>query len=422
MITVTYKKMIKIRKILTLVLSAICTTALATSPYDLQKPFGFCTVSSRNSSDSTYNITGGGCYKYPIKGVKKDRVITLTATGKDMKQEITKAVKDYDVIVFDGQKGDFIVSSIISFKELKNKTLLGINHAKLCTTWFATQEIIKALNDAGVPQMSSSKNTGGTLSNGHKVSEEAEFNTRQIIINMTGDEKEAYRNSGVFFFKDCENLIIRNLTFQGPGSIDVGGSDLVSLYGSKHCWIDHCDFMDGMDGNFDITRLSDFITVSWCTFSYNERSYMHQNTNLVGANDNEQTGYLNITYAFNEWGKDCKARMPMARVGKIHMLNNYYNCAGNATNCINPRRNSEFLIEGNYFEKKVYRYYGQKDAVAVRWGKDNFVSERHGQDAPQSFGETVTVPYKYKVVKSSVIPAEVGNNAGATLFTNASKK
>ena len=184
MITVTYKKMIKIRKILTLVLSAICTTALATSPYDLQKPFGFCTVSSRNSSDSTYNITGGGCYKYPIKGVKKDRVITLTATGKDMKQEITKAVKDYDVIVFDGQKGDFIVSSIISFKELKNKTLLGINHAKLCTTWFATQEIIKALNDAGVPQMSSSKNTGGTLSNGHKVSEEAEFNTRQIIINM----------------------------------------------------------------------------------------------------------------------------------------------------------------------------------------------------------------------------------------------
>ncbi|MBO6099658.1 MAG: hypothetical protein J6P01_05930, partial [Prevotella sp.] len=343
--------MIKIRKILTLVLSAICTTALAISPYDLQKPFGFCTVSSRTSSDSTYNITGGGCYKYPIKGVKKDRVITLTATGKDMKQEITKAVKDYDVIVFDGQKGDFIVSSIISFKELKNKTLLGINHAKLCTTWFATQEIIKALNDAGVPQMSSSKNTGGTLSNGHKVSEEAEFNTRQIIINMTGDEKEAYRNSGVFFFKDCENLIIRNLTFQGPGSIDVGGSDLVSLYGSKHCWIDHCDFMDGMDGNFDITRLSDFITVSWCTFSYNERSYMHQNTNLVGANDNEQTGYLNITYAFNEWGKGCKARMPMARVGKIHMLNNYYNCAGNATNCINPRRNSEFLIEGNYFEK-----------------------------------------------------------------------
>jgi hypothetical protein len=58
----------------------------------------------------------------------------------------------------------------------------------------------------------------------------------------------------------------------------------------------------------------------------------------------------------------------------------------------------------------------------VTWGKDNYVSERHGQNAPESFGETVTVPYRYKVVKSSVIPAEVGNNAGATLFTNASKK
>ena len=407
----------KPRKILMPVLLAICTTALAISPYDLQKPFGFCTVSSRTNSSSTYSVTGGGCYKYPIKGVKKDRVITLTATGKDMKKEITEAVKGYDVIVFDGSKGDFIVSTIISVKELKNKTLLGINNAKLRTTWYATQEIIDALNNAGVPQMSSSKNTGGTLSNGNKVSEEAEFNTRQIIINMTGDEKETFRNSGIFFFKDCENLIIRNITFQGPGSIDVGGSDLVSLYGSTHCWIDHCAFMDGMDGNFDITRLSDFNTVSWCTFSYTEHSYMHQNTNLVGANDNEQTGYLNITYAFNEWGTGCKARMPMARVGKIHMLNNYYNCAGNATSCINPRKNSEFLIEGNYFEKKVYRYYGQKDAVAVTWGKDNHVSERHGQDAPKSFGENVTVPYKYKVVKSSVIPTEVGNNAGATLFT-----
>ena len=398
----------------------LSVSAMAQSTYDLQKPFGFCTVSSRTDKTSTYSITGGGCYTYPVTGVSSSKVITLTSSGQDMKSAIKNAIDNYSVIIFDGSNGDFKVSSNIGFSNTKNKTLIGINNAKLVTTWYATAEIIKALNDAGVPEMSTSGG-GGTLPNGQYVAEEAEYYTRKIIIEKTGDNSEKYRSSGVFSFNGCQNIIIRNITFQGPGSIDVGGSDLISFSGgTKNCWVDHCDFMDGMDGNFDITRLSDFITVSWCTFSYNERSYMHQNTNLVGANDNEQTGYLNITYAFNEWGKGCKARMPMARVGKIHMLNNYYNCAGNATNCINPRRNSEFLIEGNYFEKKVYRYYGQKDAVAVTWGKDNFVSESHGQDAPQSFGETVTVPYKYKVIKSSVIPTEVGNNAGATLFGDSS--
>ena len=85
----------------------------------------------------------------------------------------------------------------------------------------------------------------------------------------------------------------------------------MSFRGTKNCWVDHCEFVDGMDGNFDITQKSDFNTVSWCTFSYSARSYMHQNTNLVGGSDSEATGYLNTTFAFNHWGDGCLARMPM---------------------------------------------------------------------------------------------------------------
>ena len=174
--------------------------------------------------------------------------------------------------------------------------------------------------------MSTSSGTGGILSNGHRVGEEAEYQTRQIIINMTNDAEEKYRSAGVLTLFRCQNIIIRNLKFVGPGSIDVGGSDLLSCRASKNCWIDHCDFTDGMDGNFDITQSSDFNTVSWCTFSYTERSYMHQNTNLIGYSDREPTGFLNTTFAFNWWGPGCVQRMPMVRVGKIHMLNNYFSC------------------------------------------------------------------------------------------------
>ncbi len=397
---------------LSLLLLSLTVTA-QTSVYDLQKPFGFCTQSSR-TSDTPYDITGGGCYEYPAENVSSDDVITLTSNGDDMRGEIDKAIRNYSVIILDGSKGEFCVSSTISLTGISGKTLIGINNAWLRTTWYATQDIIDALNAAGVPNMSTSSGTGGTLSNGTQVSEKAEFNTRQIIINMTGDEKETYRKSGIFYFKNCQNLIIRNLKFSGPGSIDVGGDDLVSFYGTKNCWVDHCDFEDGMDGNFDITQKSDFNTVSWCTFSYTDHSYMHQNTNLIGSSDSEATGYLNTTFAFNHWGENCQARMPMARVGKIHMLNNYFTSAG-CSNSINPRKNSEFLVEGNYFEMGVKKCYSESGATAVTWADNNYITEK-SVSKPSSKGATVTVPYAYEVADAQVVPAETLAHAGATLY------
>ena len=384
-------------------------TALATD-YDLNKPFGFCTRSSRIDATSTYNVTGGGCYTYPVPEGTAG-VVVLTSNGQDMKNTIQNAINgSNEVIILDGSAGDFIVSSNIAVTA-SNKTLLGINNARLCTKWHVTDDLKKALDAAGVPYMSTSGG-GGTLPNGKRIREEAEYNTRRIIIEMTGDKKESYKNSGILSLHGCQNIIIRNITFVGPGSIDVGGSDLISATGAKNCWIDHCAFMDGMDGNFDITQMSDFITISWCTFSYTDRSYMHQNTNLIGSNDREATGYLNTTFAFCWWGKGCKQRMPMARVGKIHMLNNYFSST-TASNCINPRTNSEALIEGNYFEKGVRHYYSQNDAQAVTWKADNYIAE--SKSLPSSVGSTVTVPYDYSVAPYKDVPTIVKTYAGATL-------
>ena len=327
-----------------------------------------------------------------------------------MKGTIQNTIKQNDVIIFDGSDGDFLVSSNVGVTA-SNKTLIGINNARICTKWYVTDEIKAALTAANVSSMSTSSG-GGKLTNGQNVSEEAEFNTRQIIIDLTGDNSESYRNSGCLTLSGCKNIIIRNITLVGPGSIDVGGNDLISFTGAKNCWVDHCAFEDGMDGNFDITQKADFNTVSWCTFSYSSRSYMHQNSNLIGSSDSEATGYLNTTFAFNWWGTGCKQRMPMARVGKIHMLNNYFSST-TASNCINPRKNSEFLIEGNYFEKGVKNYYSQSSATAVTWRSDNYIAA--SSKLPSSIGSTVTVPYDYSVAPYSDVPTAVKEYAGATL-------
>lgn len=389
--------------------TGIAAVAAGPSSYDTTKPFGYCTRSSRTNNTATYNVTGGGAWAGDA--IHADGSITLTADGTvDMGPAIMKALETHSIVVLDGAKGDFVIGELMRIEDLTNKTIIGINGAKLCTKWYVTPELTDTLNRAGVPQMSTNGRTGGRLSNGKYVSEQAEYNTRQIIINMTGDEKETYRESGIMSLKGCENFIIRNIFFQGPGSIDVGGSDLLSIVGgSRHVWVDHCDFRDGMDGNFDITQSSDFITVSWCTFAYTERAYMHQNTNLVGYSDKEPKGFLNVTYAYNHWGKGCHARMPMARAGRIHMLCNYYDCFGNPSACINPRMNSEVLIEGNYFAEGIKHFFSTKDAEAWTWTDTN-----HAPSTPKSKGK-VAVPYQYNAIPTDNVPTEVKAYAGATL-------
>ena len=397
--------------LLTLLTATLSMTAMA-NDYDLNEPFGFCTRSSRTDASSTFDITGGGCYTYPVPDGFSGKVITLKSNGQDMQATIQNAIKQNDVIILDGADGDFIVSSSVGISA-SNKTIIGINNARICTKWYMTEDISKALDEAGVRTMSSSSGTGGTLDNGQQVSEEREYNTRKIIMELTGDNSESYRKSGVFALSGS-NIIIRNLSLVGPGSVDVSGYDLVSATGAKHCWVDHCEFLDGMDGNFDITNKADFITVSWCIFRYTDRSYMHQYTNLIGSSDSEATGYLNTTFAFCWWGANCNQRMPMARVGKIHLLNNYYSST-TANNGINPRVNSEFLIEGNYFATGVKKFYTNNNATAVTWADNNIIKEEASVTKPESFGTTVSVPYTYDVATTDDVPATVQLNAGPTL-------
>lgn len=408
------------------ILSISLSVSAETSQYDIQTPFGFATCNSRtDASPSVSNLTGGGACTYAealaLKEAGTKKVSLLTSTGNNMTSDISTAISNNDIIIFDGSQGDFIFNNYIEIKSKSNKTLLGINNARLCTKWHATAEDIAALNAAGVQGMSTSSGTGGTLSNGSNVSEQAEFNTRQIMIDRYNDKSEWWRKSGIFYISGCKNLIIRNITFCGPGAMDLGGADLVSITNStNHVWVDHCDFLDGQDGNMDITQQSDFVTVSWSTFSYTERSYMHQNTNLCGSSDSNTAddSKLNITWAYNMWGKGCQARMPMARFGRFHMLSNYFNCADNGSPCINPRKNSEFLIEGNNFDAGVKMVYSASDATKVIWRSNNYVgyasaSSQYSSVKDDNTAASTLIPYSYSTsLPANQVPTEVGKHAG----------
>lgn len=392
----------------------VCMPLFGQSVHDRNEPFGMAVRTSLDSGTEEFRVTGGGAKDYPVTGVDASKVKILKSTGKDMYNEIRSALIGYGVIVFDGSAGDFILSKAVPMSSLSNKTLLGINGARLCTEWYITDEVKQRLDEVGVLSMSGSAGTGGYLSNGVYVSEKQELYTRQTLIDMFGNED--YRKAGVFQMSKCSNIIVRNLKFVGPGSVDVGGTDLLQMTGSKNIWVDHCDFTDGIDGNFDITLQSDFVTVSWCTFSYTERSYSHSYSNLVcSAEDSPaDAGLLNITFACNVWGEGCLARMPMVRYGTLHIVNNYYNCPGNSSPCINARNKSTMLIENNYFANNVRRCFSESNATAYE-SRGNITINPYSQYVLSTKG-SVSIPYQYTPFAASDVPEEVSTYAGATLF------
>ena len=244
--------------------------------------------------------------------------LTIVSNGSDMSDSLLAAVRAHDTVVLDGSAGAFVLGHTVVLRHLQHKTLIGTHDACLCTRFRLTPAIRAMLDSAEVMSLSTA-GEGGVLSNGQKVREQREWLTRQLFIDRFNDPEESFRASGCLQLSHCRDITVRGLHLQGPGAVDVSGNDLLGMDHSVYITVDSWIFMDGMDGNLDITSQSDSITVSRCYFGYSLCSYDHMNSNLVGAADRvvADRGKLHVTYAYCTWGEGCRQRMPMVRFGTI---------------------------------------------------------------------------------------------------------
>jgi pectate lyase len=165
--------------------------------------------------------------------------------------------------------------------------------------------------------------------------------------------------SGILTLKNSSNVLIKNITFEGPGAYDVDGNDNMTIDNCTNVWVDHCTFQDALDGNLDIKNGSDLITISWTKFEYLKApipggsggSNDHRFSNLFGSSDSDtqDSGKLRITMQYCWWGNGVRERMPRVRYGKVHLLNNYFNSSV-SNYCIYAGYQADLLIESNYFE------------------------------------------------------------------------
>ncbi|KAB1211653.1 Pectate lyase [Morella rubra] len=95
--------------------------------------------------------------------------------------------------------------------------------------------------------------------------------------------------------------------------------DGISVFGSSNLWFDHLSMSNCKDGLIDAIQGSTAITISNCHFT------RHNDVMLFGASDAYAgDSIMQVTVAFNHFGRGLVQRMPRCRWGFFHVVNNDY--------------------------------------------------------------------------------------------------
>ncbi|XP_073066690.1 probable pectate lyase 12 [Primulina eburnea] len=147
----------------------------------------------------------------------------------------------------------------------------------------------------------------------------------------------------------------------------MSDGDGISIFGSRDIWIDHCSLSNCKDGLIDAIMGSTSITISNSIFSH------HNKVMLLGHNDNylPDSG-MQVTIAFNHFGKKLIQRMPRCRRGYIHVVNNdftrweMYAIGGSASPTINSQGN-RYIASFDNDAKEVTKRLDTSDGEWMNW-------------------------------------------------------
>ncbi|KAJ9553692.1 hypothetical protein OSB04_017737 [Centaurea solstitialis] len=211
------------------------------------------------------------------------------------------------------------------------------------------------------------------LKNQLVVSSSKTIDGRGAIVHVTG--------KGCFVIENVGNIIIHGLYIHdcepsGNAKIRVSPTDVVgrgksdgdglTIKGVRNVWIDHCSFARCTDGLVDVTHGSTAVTITNCYFTD------HDKVMLLGHSDDflADAG-MQVTVAFNHFGKGLVERMPRCRHGFFHVVNNDYTewqlyaIGGSAAPTISSQGN-RFIANPNS-HKEVTKRMEAKDDEWKRW-------------------------------------------------------
>jgi uncharacterized protein YjdB len=235
------------------------------------------------------------------------------------------------------------------------------------------------------------------------------------------------------------NIIIRNVEFwDAHGSTEndttydtesKASADQLNIQrDATGIWIDHCKFSDGTcndmtrnlnhDGALDIAAGTN-ITVSYCEFTN------HDKVTLIGSSDSAtDVSQRTVTFHHNYYHATTQ-RMPRARGTQTHLYNNYFDnigVNGNSGYIMGPGRNSQFIVENNYFgsrfhntNTKIFDYYDNTTYPSKVYSNGNNSNNGTGSGNGNVSSRPWTPAYSFTLDAVSGLNTSVPAGAGPTL-------
>jgi len=369
---IKFRELLKMRNIIFTFLTYLSITALVFFLIGAVK-----TGYSGSKADGYASMNGG-----TAGGSKAAKNNIFTVANK---AELLKALYNANGELSDDPKIIYISGVIDICVDGNNKPL---TEKDFIVSPYTLESYIEAYS----PEKWGKKNVTGDIESARKESQKNLAKNIMVKIGsnttLIGKDKGAKIIHGNLMLEKVSNIIIKNITFEDaydffPGWDPSDGStgnwnsqfDLISITNSTNVWIDHCTFSDGdrpdssfplyfnmkhqhHDGAVDITRQSNFITLSYNYFTN------HDKTSLIGSSDNasQDSGNLKVTFHHNFF-ENAGQRLPRVRFGEVHVYNNYYNNIG--IYAIGIGINASIYAEANFFENLAdpngqIRYFDSK--------------------------------------------------------------
>ncbi|OVA13300.1 Pectate lyase/Amb allergen [Macleaya cordata] len=181
--------------------------------------------------------------------------------------------------------------------------------------------------------------------------------------------------------------------------------DGISIFGSSNVWIDHNSMSNCRDGMVDVIMGSTAVTIS------NNHMTSHNEVMLFGASDSYSNDtIMQVTVAFNHFGRGLVQRMPRCRWGFVHVVNNDYThwlmyAIGGSQHPTIISQGNRFIAPPNEAAKEVTKRDYAPESVWKQWTwRSQGDLMMNGAFFVESGDETPTLPY----TKKDMISAKPG--------------
>ncbi|MFS7968267.1 putative pectate lyase [Helianthus anomalus] len=346
---------------------------------------------------------GGGC----ITGNPIDDCWKCDPNWGNDRQRLADCGIGFGRYALGGKGGQYYVVTDSSDRDTVNPTPGTLRHAVLQTEplWivFASSMLIKLKHELIINSFKTIDGRGVNvdITGGGCI-------TIQYVTNVI------IHNIRIFNCKPSGNAMIRSSpTHVGRRGLSDG--DGISISGSRNIWIDHCSLSHCTDGLIDAILGSTAITISNNYFTY------HNEVMLMGHDD----AYLpdkgmQVTFAFNHYGKGLVQRMPRCRHGYFHVVNNdftewkMYAIGGSANPTINSQGN-RYIAPPDPNAKEVTKRVdaNEKNWVGWNWRTEGDLMENGAFFVPS--GEDLNAMYAKATSvdpKSAFLVDQLTMNAG----------